>query len=37
MSLKSESFIVFGCWNKYKDGIDPDQIPIKQVTDKRIY
>jgi hypothetical protein len=34
MSLKSESFIVFGCWNKYKDGIDPDQIPIKQVTDK---
>jgi hypothetical protein len=34
MSLKSESFIVFGCWNKYKDGIDPDQMPVKQVTDK---
>lgn len=34
MSLKSESFIVFGCWNKYKDDIAPDQIPIKQVTDK---
>ena len=27
-----ESFIVFGCWNKYTD-IDGD-LPVKKVTDK---